>query len=358
MAILNSESGDETENETLNIKRKSDASTADNKNGGEDEDATELKRTKRKVRRFDEDVLIGRDGIERIYEEFPKACKFQGRGFEALDLKRLTTLYKEWAFQLFPNLAFEDLLSSTEKLGAKGKVRTVIENLRTRERERYMLHALSATASKPDFSTRPPHDGSGSSVPDPSSLKGTTEMGRKPSGVGPDQPVAHNSSHRGAQSGFASPSAAHKDAASEAPVPPSLDTSSRPLPPPSAAPTVDTTKTPSVTGATHPATGVSSAAEVAESCRISDGFLLSSFDESCLSLLSAKSRSGSISQSQSQQTQTDSQSQLQSQPHPAKEPVAHKEEEAEFDLLAGRFDTDHASPELSHSSVMQHAEVL
>lgn len=59
--------------------------------------------------------------------------------FQAADLRRLTTMYKEWAFQLFPNLAFEDLLSSTEKLGSKGKVRHVVNELREIERRRYMV---------------------------------------------------------------------------------------------------------------------------------------------------------------------------------------------------------------------------
>ena len=56
-------------------------------------------------------MLIGPEGLLRIYEEFPKAATFQGRGSEAKFIKRLMTLYKEWAFQLHPGVAFNDVVS-------------------------------------------------------------------------------------------------------------------------------------------------------------------------------------------------------------------------------------------------------
>ena len=55
-------------------------------------------------------MLIGPEGLLRIYEEFPKAATFQGRGSEAKFIKRLMTLYKEWAFQLHPGVAFNDVV--------------------------------------------------------------------------------------------------------------------------------------------------------------------------------------------------------------------------------------------------------
>ena len=51
----------------------------------------------------------------------------------------MLTLYKEWAFQLFPGLAFEDLLNATEKFGSKGSVKASIFELRDLERRRYMV---------------------------------------------------------------------------------------------------------------------------------------------------------------------------------------------------------------------------
>jgi len=97
---------------------------------------------KKKVRHskpFTEDVLTHPDGIQRIYEEFPVSCKFRGRGSEAKDVKKLLTMYREWAFQLHPGLAFPDIVSKCESLGSKGKTRSCILNLRERERTRYIV---------------------------------------------------------------------------------------------------------------------------------------------------------------------------------------------------------------------------
>lgn len=44
--------------------------------------------------------------------------------------------YKEWGFQLYPGVAFEDLASRTEKLGGKARTRDVMQELRDTERDR------------------------------------------------------------------------------------------------------------------------------------------------------------------------------------------------------------------------------
>lgn len=46
--------------------------------------------------------------------------------------------YKEWGYQLFPGLAFEDLASRTEKLGGKVRVRDLLTELRDKERDRVL----------------------------------------------------------------------------------------------------------------------------------------------------------------------------------------------------------------------------
>lgn len=120
-----------------------------NQNKPSDKQEEALKKKERKTtRRFTEDILVSVDGIKRIHEEFPKACKFRGRNFEAQDLKRLMTLYKEWAFQLFPSLAFEDLLNATERLGSKPQVRKQLLELRDQERIRYMSQVLNIDVQK------------------------------------------------------------------------------------------------------------------------------------------------------------------------------------------------------------------
>lgn len=105
-----------------------------------DEADVELKKkARKKPRPFNEDVLTTRDGLTRIYEEFPNSFRFRGRGKEADDLKALLSMYKEWGFQLYPNLALPDILARCDTLGGKGKVRGQLEQLRDRERSRYLV---------------------------------------------------------------------------------------------------------------------------------------------------------------------------------------------------------------------------
>ena len=112
------------------------------KGSGGAEGDVQLKVTKKARRVFDERILTNRDGLLRIYEEFPQACNFRGRGHEAQDAKMLINRYKEWGFQLYPNLAFRDLLSRVESLGSKAGTRVYTENLRERERCRYLNQVL------------------------------------------------------------------------------------------------------------------------------------------------------------------------------------------------------------------------
>lgn len=101
----------------------------------------ELLRTKRarNVKLFSEDLLASSDGIHRIYNEFPQTCKYEGRGSEAAYLRRILTRYKEWAFQLHPGVAFEDVVLKCETLGSKGKIRTCLSDLRNTERDRFLV---------------------------------------------------------------------------------------------------------------------------------------------------------------------------------------------------------------------------
>lgn len=107
-----------------------------------------VKKKARHTKPFTEDVLTHPDGLQRIYEEFPVACKFRGRGSEAKDIKKLMAMYREWAFQLHPALAFSDIISKCESLGSKGKTRYFIQNLRDRERSRYIVRNISVPIFK------------------------------------------------------------------------------------------------------------------------------------------------------------------------------------------------------------------
>lgn len=46
--------------------------------------------------------------------------------------------YKEWGYQLYPGVAFEDLASRTEKLGGRARTRSLMRELRDTERDRVL----------------------------------------------------------------------------------------------------------------------------------------------------------------------------------------------------------------------------
>lgn len=136
----------------IGLKRSTNPTNGDGQGEGTDADgpvADELVK-KKKVKTskpFSEEILTGRDGLVRIYEEFPHKNLFRGRGFEAQDLKRIIKIYKEWAFQLYPGLAFSDLLGRCEVFGSKGKTRSCAVGLRDRERNRYTVRDFSLVMS-------------------------------------------------------------------------------------------------------------------------------------------------------------------------------------------------------------------
>jgi hypothetical protein len=142
--------GDKENSGKANAKGAGEDQTKDkDKDAVEGEGEVELKKkARKKARVFNEDVITNRDGLLRIYQEFPMSCKFRGRGKETEDLKRLLGLYKEWAFQLHPNLALPDILERCDSLGGRGKVRSHMEQLRDRERCRYLNEVLRVPISE------------------------------------------------------------------------------------------------------------------------------------------------------------------------------------------------------------------
>jgi hypothetical protein len=100
------------------------------------------KKVKKKRRVFNEEMLTSASGLERIYEGFPGAVKMGAAGSEKASLAKLIAKYKAWAFQIYPNLAFQDLMGRCESLGAKAHVRGYMETMRERERNRYLRDAM------------------------------------------------------------------------------------------------------------------------------------------------------------------------------------------------------------------------
>jgi hypothetical protein len=99
-----------------------------------------LKRKKaRHFKPFTEEKLTSDEGLLRIYTEFPKIIKFGGRGSEAKDIKKLMTMYKEWAYQMHRGIAFADMIAKCETFGSKGRTRACLQQLRDQERDRYLV---------------------------------------------------------------------------------------------------------------------------------------------------------------------------------------------------------------------------
>ncbi len=116
--------------------------------GGDGDDEPVLKMKERKQRiSLNEAVLTNRDGLVRVYQDFPDSCEFKGKGREAQDAKKIMNKFKEWGFQLFPSLAFPDLINRCESLGSKAPVRAYMENMRERERCRYLNEVLDVSLS-------------------------------------------------------------------------------------------------------------------------------------------------------------------------------------------------------------------
>lgn len=109
--------------------------------GDEQEGGEMLKKKATKKRRvFNAEMLTSAAGIQRVYEDFSSSRALEGN--ERARLSNLISKYKAWAFQLFPNLAFNDLISRCETLGTKAHVRSYLEVLRERERNRYLRDIL------------------------------------------------------------------------------------------------------------------------------------------------------------------------------------------------------------------------
>jgi hypothetical protein len=104
---------------------------------------------------FDENLLCSEEGLIKIYETFPKACKFYGRGYEAVDLRNMLKLYKEWSFFLHPGIAFQDVLNTCERFGHMKQTKETLDKLRNFERARYseLLNEPKKQRKKVRFAT-------------------------------------------------------------------------------------------------------------------------------------------------------------------------------------------------------------
>ncbi|KDO33539.1 hypothetical protein SPRG_19172 [Saprolegnia parasitica CBS 223.65] len=101
-----------------------------------EEPAPEAKpRKKRNI--FSEQHLLSDRGFRAVYNSFPSHFNTAvPEGQEALALRDLMTCYKEWAFELFPALRFEDFVDRTEVIAKKAAVGELLQELRSKEAKR------------------------------------------------------------------------------------------------------------------------------------------------------------------------------------------------------------------------------
>ncbi|OQR90144.1 hypothetical protein THRCLA_09428 [Thraustotheca clavata] len=99
------------------------------------EEAVVKPKKKRNV--FSDQHLLSNEGFRKVYETFPKHfTQPVPAGMEAMALRDLMTCYKEWAFDLYPKLAFEDFVERTEVLAKKAAVGELLQELRATEAKR------------------------------------------------------------------------------------------------------------------------------------------------------------------------------------------------------------------------------
>ncbi|CAK4069004.1 unnamed protein product [Aphanomyces euteiches] len=93
---------------------------------------------KKKRNIFSDQHIVGARGFSYIYNKFPTHFNRGDaiEGNEAIALRDLISGYKEWAFELYPGLNFDDLIERTEVIAKKASVTALIQDLRQQERKR------------------------------------------------------------------------------------------------------------------------------------------------------------------------------------------------------------------------------
>jgi len=88
----------------------------------------EKARKKRRV--FTTDDLLGPDGLQKVAENFPNLRWEKRPAYESRTLTQIVSMYKEWAFALWPKVSFPMLVDRIEKLGTKAGVKEIVTELR------------------------------------------------------------------------------------------------------------------------------------------------------------------------------------------------------------------------------------
>ncbi|KAG7384172.1 hypothetical protein PHYBOEH_009629 [Phytophthora boehmeriae] len=122
--------------DTANSAQVNDSTGA--QDGGEDIGSAVAATTTRKRRRnlLSEDKLVSAEGLRKVYRTFPYQVSSDVTGRESQALASLVKMYKQWAFDLYPGLNFEDFVARTETLGKGHQVQGLMAELRDKERRK------------------------------------------------------------------------------------------------------------------------------------------------------------------------------------------------------------------------------
>ncbi|CAI5704088.1 hypothetical protein KXD40_007562 [Peronospora effusa] len=89
---------------------------------------------KRRRNLLRESHLVSAEGFKKVHRTFPYQVSGDVSGREAQALASLINMYKQWAFDLYPGLNFEDFIDRTEMLGKGHQVQGLMTELREEER--------------------------------------------------------------------------------------------------------------------------------------------------------------------------------------------------------------------------------
>ncbi|KAK1946880.1 TIMELESS-interacting protein [Phytophthora citrophthora] len=112
-----------------------DAAPSTQEGGGDTGNADAPVVTQKKRRNIlRESHLVSAEGLKKVRRTFPYQVSADVTGREAQALASLIKMYKQWAFDLYPGLNFEDFVDRTESLAKGHQVQGLMMELREKER--------------------------------------------------------------------------------------------------------------------------------------------------------------------------------------------------------------------------------
>ncbi|KAF4140057.1 Replication Fork Protection Component Swi3 [Phytophthora infestans] len=78
--------------------------------------------------------LVSAEGFKKVHRTFPYQVSADVSGRESQALASLINMYKQWAFDLYPGLNFEDFIDRAETLGKGHQVQGLMMELREKEK--------------------------------------------------------------------------------------------------------------------------------------------------------------------------------------------------------------------------------